>query len=319
MSRLFGAVTFATMLVLATAGNSATRDVCDNSWDHLIVEVTIAVGFENDLLNTEEMFSKLQPRVTHASQRHGWPWNTHSGRVMDGRHVGTYCIDLGSFEDITFVPADFLFWLGPRSIPFKLGELASLAEPILARGSDTSTSGANVIRVTQTIELDSQSDPDWVAIEVAELVRLADGKITLNLRAHNQGQLRSTDVPVELYATNAGAIRCAAAVQPTSGSIRLRQVDGLWVGTSTEIAFGDEQTREVSIENGACGELDLQMSLGSLPAMNERESLLVSFVFADVVTGPGAGLPFWDVFHEGGSIRMKGEGTWPKSVRLDVP
>lgn len=85
MSRLFGAVTFATMLVLATAGNSATRDVCDNSWDHLIVEVTIAVGFENDLLNTEEMFSKLQPRVTHASQRHGWPWNTHSGRVMDGR------------------------------------------------------------------------------------------------------------------------------------------------------------------------------------------------------------------------------------------
>lgn len=317
MSRISRALTVVVVLALGVGGPAASEEVCRNLWDSLIAEVQIAVSFKSGVLNTEETFRHLEPRISGSeADLEGRAWET---TLEGGRHIGTYCLDLGDIEEIALVPTAFDFWLGPRRIPLRLAELPSLAAPILVRGSKTDTERANVVRIPGVIELEPQSDPNWVEIELAELVRLANGQVALHLKAFHRGQLRAPDIPISLYATNSGAVRCASGSAPISGAIRVKQFNGSWIGSSTNISFGIDEQRPVSVEVGACDELDLRMSLGALPALNGGGELLVSFAFANVLTGPGAGLPFWEVFHQGGSISLSGDRIWPKRIGLSVP
>lgn len=305
-------------LTLCWVNSPATaQETCTNSWDRLIVEIQIAARFENVALNSLELFDQIQPRISTTSER-SWPRYAQTPSLDNGWFVATYCISLGEITSDLEVPETLAFWLGPRRILLQLPELPPLVQPILERGSDRSNETANVVRLPNIIEIDPQRDPDWVSLELSELVTLANGQTALNLRLFNLGTLRVPSMPMSLYATNSWS-RCESLPSVRRGTIRLKNVQGNWVGTSTDIAFGDEQNRSVEITVGPCGELDVEMSLGAVPPMNGGEELLVSFVFEDVITGPGAGSAFWDVFKAGGTISASGSTIWPQTVSLNLP
>lgn len=306
-------ILFAAQVVQLSQSFALDLPDCEPEAGSATLEVTTSFRFINAAFNQPGFLLSLNSSAESWSDGN----ETHFAYGVRGTSIEEdavlytrHCLPLDTLARLERAPQSITVTFGPREQELGLVGLQKeldAARDALAANPDHSV----VLREPQVIEIDPASDPDWVSIDRAQLVKLSDGRRALRLKFHNNGATRTQPASLRVLASE-GVCNLASAGSVVGVNVRFRMTDGTLEALVNDPEYGDEQVAEIASSTDACGNLSMRFELVTIPALPPGDDLSLNFIF-DAVDGT----PFWEQFTSFG-MSFENDSFWPPYTYIDV-
>ncbi|MDQ0423553.1 hypothetical protein J2045_004605 [Peteryoungia aggregata LMG 23059] len=307
------AILFAAHLVQSSQSFALDLPECEPEAGSATLEFTTSFRFINAAFNQPDFLLSLSSSAkswndgTETHFAYGVPGTSLE---ENGALYTRHCLLLDALERLDRAPQSITVTFGPRELELTLIGLQK--ELDAARAALAANPGHSVVlREPQVIEIDPATDPDWVSIDRAQLVKLSDGRRALRLKLHNNGKTRTQPASLQLAAAEDGCM-LASIGEIVHVNVRFRMAGGGLEALVNDPEYGDEQVADIATTTDACGYLSMRFQLATIPSMPPGEALSLNFIF-DAVDDQ----PFWEQFKY---VRMSFENDsfWPPHTYIDV-